>query len=274
MKTLLDQTNSEYFSDTARLSASELKVFAKSPREYWETFIAKTRSRPEMRRIVTIGSLAHDLLLRPDAVDDEYRKIPTYALSKSGARAGKVWNQWQASQPERIELMTPDEWRIAEGMAAALRARIGGLLREATAMERVVHWECPCFGFAKRAKLDVLLAREAGSLVIDIKTTGDLDGFCRVYEALDYWIQEMHYREAAREWSGQPVAFLFCVVSRTPPHEVIIRQTRPARLAEAETAYGRLCERFAHCLELGEWPDLVTSIETAKVPVTSSDEEW
>jgi len=156
-------------------------------------------------------------------------------------------------------------------MVAAVRAHplAGQLLDpERGTPERAIWWTDERTGTPCRALIDWSPAN--GRSLVDLKTTGDVapDGLGRLFSAHGYPIQGAHYLRAAAAAGlvGPGAPFVFVLVSRDPPHDVVVARSDPQDLAWADDQCERAYEMWRDCTESGLWPGYSTDLITVTMP--------
>ena len=243
----------EYHADYSALSNSMLKAFCESPPGFEAVYISKSLPPMEPTRDMVIGHLTHAMVLEPETVGQDYRKIPSYALAGGRIRRGKVWEEW-SKQNEAYTLLNADEWRLAERMAESVKKEAGPLIDSPGYCEVNLYWTHPRTGIRCKARIDKLFLRESGGLVMDLKTTGDLKRFPYIFQRLRYWLQEAHYSEGVELWTGQAPAFFFYAVERKKPHDCLEFEMPAAKKRYAREYRAHAMDALLECHRTGQWP--------------------
>lgn len=213
-------SNADYHADFSAVSASMLKVFRRSRREYEARFVTRTMDAEPPSDPMKLGSLAHAMLLEPETVE-QYVVIPSEVLASNGAKIGKKWTEFAEANAGR-ELLKEEDFDTARRMVESIRNRCGEWFTNGLA-EHELRWTCDDTGLPCKAKVDYILPR----LIIDVKTAGDASpkGFRSSVANYDYHLQEAHYRHGARIALNDDVRFLFVVVQSKPPYQCRVYET-------------------------------------------------
>lgn len=201
-------TAKEYFADPST-SRSDLDIYIRSPLEYYERRVARTKADPPPGPALRIGTHLHAAVLEPSVWEDTRSRLP------GDARASRERQQ-------------------VEGMLASLEGSRTPAARAARQLlwgegqsEVSITWRDDATGLACRSRLDRLLVRSSSVLVVELKTTEDPspEEFARSIHKFGYHRQAAFYLNAAIELVGEARAsFAFVVVRKEPPHEVAVYQ--------------------------------------------------
>lgn len=180
----------------------------------------------------------------------------------------------QAREQGLVPLLEHEDAK-ARKMAAAVRAhpRVGHLFEPGRGIaERALFWFDETFGFWRRAKLDWTTRLADGRLaIVDYKSREgrvDADGIGKALFEFGYYTQDPYYCDGVRALGldEEPV-FLFVFQEKTEPYLVTV-----AEQDEEAKAWGRLkvrqgLDRYARCLDTGEWPDYMVDSTGAPLPI-------
>ena len=210
--------NEEYFSYKA-LSASQIKAFDKSPRLFWRSSPFNPDKKPEtVNDALVFGKLAHCLLLEPEAFQERYF-IADFGTSRKNKRYAFL-----CSENPGKELITQEEYDRATKMLANLRNHPeAARIVEGAVCETPILWKDKETGLPCKCKPDALKRTPYGLVVIDYKTSSDIDGLIRHPEKLQYPLQDVFYCEGVKaRYSEEPVEFVFIVQSNKEDEEDVI----------------------------------------------------
>jgi len=237
------------------LSFSQLKVFAESPRLYEATFITKTIERKPSSAMET-GTAIHMMLLEPHVAMTELVRIPPDVLSKSGAKSGKAWDEFEAEHSGKV-LLKHREYVHVNNTCEAVRCHpIAGKLMAADGeCEVPISWEWE--GVPMRSKLDKICDRE---MVIDLKTTADCGdrSFAKTVADQLYHLQAVMYLYAASQYSKKWTSFgqfIWIAVEPEPPYRVRCYRLGQEAASVADGMFFRLVKQFKECQATGIWAD-------------------
>lgn len=235
-------SNAEYHADFSRVSASMLKVFLDSRREYEARYVTRTMDAEPPSDPMQLGSLAHAMLLEPHTLS-EFVEIPENVLAKNGYRSGKAWDSFVADNPGRT-LLKAEEFDVARKMVSSIKEKCGVWFDKIGEPEQPLLWTCPMSGLPCKAKPDYLIRKSDRIVCLDVKTASDAmpSGFRNSVKRYRYYMQEFHYRQGIASTSGFAAEFYFVVVQSKPPY-----QCRVYELPEDENCpqWSRIDRKFA-----------------------------
>jgi hypothetical protein len=91
-----------YHHDYSRVSASMLKVFMHSRREYEATFVTRTMEPEGMNKAMSVGDLCHAIILDNAAVDEHVLRYPEWCYQKNGRSLAGAWSSKVDGIVERL----------------------------------------------------------------------------------------------------------------------------------------------------------------------------
>lgn len=243
------------YHDRPEISRSMLATFIKSPRLYEATYVTKALPPEDETDAMRIGTLTHQQLLEPD-IESRFEVIDPQYLSKSGARSGNAWKEYESDAESRgIMLVKQVDYDTTMRAVEAVRKELGVMLSQPAAKrEHELYWTDDESGLDLRAKLDLLVPTKLGLYVIDVKTTAQLNRFNR--EISDrLWLQFAHYRTAVQRTTGEEPTFFFCAVEKSGTFRVrnVTLSSQAAALAQAE--YERQLLQLADRYQANDWSE-------------------
>lgn len=244
-------TNAEYHNHDA-ISNSKMKVFRKSRRLYYETFVTKritTSPTPAM----LLGSLTHCMTLEPDMVTRDFARIPKCdRRTKEGKATYESFLQGLSATHQCVDSET---WANAEEISKALLANsaVNQLLGLSGPVEEPMFWIDEITGLPCRGKFDKIASDE--DLIIDIKTTtASTPGeFAKSVVGLGYARQAAWYLEGYRRLHGVNANFVFIAVQTSEPYEIGLYELDAADLSRATEQNKRLMDALAFCHANNAW---------------------
>lgn len=211
-------TDSEYFSLPA-LSASQIKIFDKGAYWFWKsTPFNPDREESKETDALIFGKLCHCLLLEPDLFIDEYL-IADFGKS----RLNKKYEEAKRANPNTI-LISQDEYDHAVKMMTALKEHhLASLILDGATAEMPFVWTDKETGLLCKCKMDAIKRTKQGIIVIDYKTSSDIDSVINWPQKLQYPLQADFYCRAVKEKYGEaPIEFVFIIQSNKEGEEDII----------------------------------------------------
>jgi hypothetical protein len=235
-----------------RLSHSQIKVFADSPRKYHAQFVAKTMARDESKAM-DLGRIAHAAILEPHILDGHCIRIPREVLNADGHKKGKAWTEWRDAYADNL-ILSDGEYDQVRGMFDAVYANpyATRYLRAAGKSEATILWESD--GFELRSRLDRLLDE---AFVVDVKTTQDASplGFEKSIAKYGYAQQAAFYLDAAKFEDGKDRVFVFVAVETFAPYRVGVHQIGKASVETGRGIYKNCLTEIRKRRESGKWND-------------------
>ena len=273
MATLVQMTNAEYHADTEHVGSTMLKTILRSPADYYDHYVTKTRNRPETPAML-LGSLVHTLVLEPETRDSLYYVRPDGIDGRTKEGKAFLANLAMVSIGKRE--VKADIAAKAERMAAAVMAStcVQGVLAQAQ-REQTVLWVAD--GVPCKARIDIFVPRPAlpRDLVLDFKTSDDPtpESFGRDSDygpiaKFRYDLQLAHYSDAMFSLTGRECDVGMIVVGSDEPHDVYLYDLTgylPQGMAWRKAAMDRLVacqasglwqrpeQRQVMCLSPGQW---------------------
>lgn len=244
------------------MSCSGLKKLRKSPAHWFAGDDPSAERRDSLRR----GSLLHTKVLEPHTLADRYRVKP-----ESLSFATKDGKAWRDATPAGVEIISADEDAASSRQAAALRRvpEIGGLLGSAGLAEVSFFWMDEATGVLCKGRADWVLCREAGAILLDLKTCEDAspEGFGKACARYGYHMQAAWYSDGWRAATGQHVlGFVFGAVESGWPHIASAYMLDDESTERGRAECRRLLTQYADCLSRDQWPGYVETITPISLP--------
>lgn len=210
-------TDEEYFSIPA-VSASQIKAFDKGAYWFWrQSPYNPDRIKEQPGDALIFGKLAHALLLEPSKVQDEF-EVADFGKSRTNKKFAEL-----QSQTNKI-LVSEDEWTHALAMKAQIAEHplASAIINGATA-EQPYFWIDAETKLYCKCKVDAIKRTKNGIVVIDYKTSSDIEGVLNWPQKLQYPLQADFYSRAVKEKYGEePCEFIFIIQSNKVGEEDII----------------------------------------------------
>ena len=112
------EVSNEDYHASPGVSNSQLKDFARDPRLYHHKYLSGNYKQ-ERKSYFDFGSAVHDLCLLGD--NSSIALIPDDVLSKTGAKSGAAWKEFEASNAGKL-LLKASEYAAVERCVAAVKA--------------------------------------------------------------------------------------------------------------------------------------------------------
>lgn len=265
--TVCEKTNFEVFTNTqlsnsdyhnsVGISKSGLDYIAKSPAVYqW----SKHAPRAEAGKIKTldIGTALHTIVLEPHLFDDQFAILPPLNLRTSKGKEEKA----AFYQENRIKtIITSDESKQLSLMAKSVLAHPAArfLVESDGDVESSIFWIDKDTEELCRIRPDKALPDH--SILVDVKTTADINKFDRSIGDYRYDVQAAMYSAGYMVATGEPTIFVFLVVSTSVEcgkYPVRVLTLDPQDLSEGYTLYRRDLETYHECHRKNTWDGIET----------------
>ena len=249
-----DMSNEEYHSSDA-LSASGAKTIA------LESLFDYKYAEREHKAAFDVGTATHTFVFEPLIADTVWCGPET--------RRGKAWTEMKdAADAEGALLLTASDYRLAKGMAEAVRANpdAAELLSGKMHCEASIFTRDQIYGVDMRARPDGW--RTDIATLIDLKTTIDPspEGFSRQAANLGYHVQDQFYRRVMTLAGYEIDRFVFIAVGKKAPHKVGVYELDWRSLEEGNAAVKHALEQYARALETGVWDYGYGELQTLSIP--------
>ena len=246
------ESDEEYHADHDHISASMLKTFRKSPRLYEAQYVTKSIPFGAPSSAMRLGSLVHCAALEPDKLDARY------VVNKFDSRRTNAYKEWEAE--EEREIISDSEMETAKRCCDSLYSHphVKAMLDADGDVEQSYRWTCMETYAACKFRPDKLIIRDDKCIVMDIKTTSDIDSFERSSADFGYHIQQDHYLAGAESVTGIDLLnsmFLFAVIETKAPYRVRAYQYDAESQDIASQQRLRLLHDLMECLKTKDWSE-------------------
>lgn len=211
-------TDAEYFGVKA-ISASQIKQYDRGAYWFWKTSPYNDEKGPEQETdALVFGKLCHCLLLEPDHLHNEYAVVDFGA-----SRKNKKYETAKEENPGKI-VITQNELDRAMKMIENVKAHsLASMILDGATAEMPFMWTDKETGMPCKAKLDAIKRTKNGIVVIDYKTSSEIDGLLNWPQKLQYPLQAEFYSRAVEAKYGQrPCEFVFIIQSNKEGEEDIV----------------------------------------------------
>lgn len=257
-------SNTDYHAMPA-LGSSGLKRLAQSPAHYYGSALQPGRPVAEPTPSMVAGTLAHCLILEPEALGSRYIVKPDGLDGRT--KEGKAW---AASVAPGLEVVSAEQMAVAERQAAAVRMlpQVAELLASGEP-EVSAFWIDDGTGTHCKCRPDWVTTTSGGVILLDIKTAQDASpaGFSRAAARFGYHLQDAWYSVGFEKASGQRVlGFVFAVVESEWPHAAAAYMLDDDARLRAQSENRRLLTLHAECMTRNEWPAYGNEIQLLSLP--------
>ena len=211
-------TDAEYF-DVKAISATQIKQFDRGAYWFWKSspFNPEKEQEKESDALV-FGKLCHCLLLEPSQFQGQYAVVD---FGKT--RSNKKYESAKEENPGKI-IVTPDEVDRALKMIQNVKEhKLASAILDGATAEMPFVWKDPKTGVPCKAKLDAIKRTKNGIVVIDYKTSSDIDGVLNWPQKLQYPLQaEFYSRAVEAKYGEKPCEFVFVIQSNKEGEEDVV----------------------------------------------------
>lgn len=207
----------EYFK-TKAISASQIKAFDKGAYWFWKQSPFNPEKEDDIETdALVFGKLCHCLLLEPDEVGKRF-EVADFGLS----RKNKKYLEMNLTT-DKI-LINPSEMERAKKMIDAIHNHpLACQILDGATAEKPFVWAEDGKYYPFKAKVDAIKRTKHGIVVVDYKTSSDIDGVLNWGQKLQYPLQADFYCRAVKaKYGEEPVEFVFIIQSNKEGEEDII----------------------------------------------------
>lgn len=221
----------------------------------------------EQRSAFDIGNAGECLFLEPQNFESRWVTEPalyggpTTKLAAHGEplnkrkKDHKEWlDEWTASLPAGVSIISQDDYAMARACADALHA--DPFIRRVLGSEPLVgvsHYATdPETGLLIKARTDA-----ENDYLIDVKTARKASpkAFRKSAELFGYGMQAAHYLDVVEQTRGErPAGFVFVVVEKEPPFLTALYFAEPDMIALGRQDCRRALDLYHECVSTGVWP--------------------
>ena len=256
-------TNEDYHADTSAISASGLKLFARSPAHYYAAYLDPNRIERSPTPAMRVGTATHCAILEPERFSAEYIALPE-GLDRRTKEGKQAYADLLSTG---AELLTSDDMSLVVNMACAFRdnATSRALFDRKHVVEQSIFAEVN--GVACKCRPDFMTAD--GLMVMDVKTTSDAspESFGKSAWSIGYHIQAAFYRRVIQSATGITPDFIFGCVESDSPYLTAYYTVPQYLLDYADGVIDALLEQYAECLRSGIWHGYIAEIEPQELSV-------
>jgi hypothetical protein len=245
--------STEGYHKDRRISASKLKIFWRSPKDFYERFIQDPPRIVEPTPAMVLGSAVDCRVFTPDRFDS------TFIVCRDGRTKEGKEDAARCFEAGLVRL-TKDQYDKSKAMADAVLAEpvIAEMIADGDKQLAIAWSE---FGLEFRMMCDLYLARpdQSSDLVLDLKTTDDPSpenwirgGVYGPVPKFQYDLQLATYDAGLFQYTGRPTSQGFIVVGSAEPHDVYLYDLG-GWLEIGRAKRKKAVEDYLRCLETGVW---------------------
>lgn len=205
-----------------------------------------------------LGSLVHLLALQPELFSSTYVVAPVFDRRSNKGKAEAAAFEWQVQQSGLI-VIEDSLKRKADNMVASMMAHpeFHRILTAADLKTEVsILWHDAETGVLCKCRCDTLVPIDGQAIVMDLKTTADIDSVKYSVRDYGYAQQQVHYTEGLKANGFTFVHWYFGFVSSSVQlkrYPVRFIQLRGETVEEAEFKQRKRLRDFAYALKNNDW---------------------
>ena len=216
------------------------------------------------------GHAVHAAILEPTTFDDLYTQMPSFGdlRTKAGREARDEWaerNIGKAQVPgEMYARVLETRDLVLKSPDPELRELFAGPgQNELTILFRDEQTDLPC-----KARVDRITTLHGWPVLIDIKTAKAMGNYALEKDLAqwNYHVRLAWYMDALSRVKPADWMTVFVWISNSGPCEVRMSQCDDPVWEEGRAAYRHCLERYARCVESGQWDSYAPGIEVVNPP--------
>jgi hypothetical protein len=204
---ILEEPMSDYLMRDEHISASDLKILVNKSPYHFQNRKGLVRESDAM----SFGTLCHTAIL-------EASKLAEYVIEPPLDKRTKAWKEWLAKNQGKPSISEADAERV--GLIRERLRQVGILpIFDRGASEVSAYSEAEN-GLLLRGRADKW--DEANKIIVDLKTTRDLQWFAKDIMRYGYDLSVPHYQAVFGKETGitpYNITYLFVAVESVPPHD-------------------------------------------------------
>ena len=207
----------EYFK-TKAISASQIKAFDRGAYWFWKQSPFNPEKEDDVETdALVFGKLCHCMLLEPEEVEKRF-EVADFGLS----RKNKKYLEMKGTTDKIF--VNPSEMERAKKMIDAIHNHsLARQILDGATAEKPFVWKEEGRLYPFKAKVDAIKRTRSGIVVVDYKTSSDIDGVLNWGQKLQYPLQADFYCRAVKaKYGEEPVEFVFIIQSNKEGEEDVI----------------------------------------------------
>ena len=246
--------SNEIYHDGDEVSCSKLKAASRSLAHYRYGEV-KISDKAALE-----GTLGHCAILEPAELNNRFAVGPQ---CDKRTKAGKAeWEDFISANPGK-EIITQEQYDMAVGMQDVVAGNDEAMeLMAGGTAEVSIFWEDSESGLMCKCRPDWLGER----VIVDVKTTDDCRQFSSSVSKFGYHIQAPWYLEGARQALLDVDSFVFLVIEKTPPYEMMLYELSPEYMEAGMAIARKALHGIALAKSNGYYPGYSKGIVTLQKP--------
>lgn len=251
----IPQSNEAYHSDTSAISASGLKLLARSPRHYWAKYLSG-RNEQKDTAALKFGTAFHCALLEPDRFSAEYDVMPEINRRTDDGKA-----TYKTLMESGLNFITEPQMILIDEMRNSVMSHpVSKLVFGKGICESSLYALDPVFDVTAKVRPDYMIEPcddFPNGLILDVKTaeSAEENAFTKASFNYEYHIPAVMYPDVFQRVykTKQPPSFLFLVIEKEFPFLCAYYTPSPSMISYGRTEYMRLMKVYADCKKSGNW---------------------
>lgn len=218
-------TSEEYHAEREHDSNTTLRLFEKSPLEYYHVRISGERTL-DTTQSMALGTLSHICIIEPEKIHELVRVTPTEVLGKNGAKSTNAYKAWEAENAGYTRCLQSElDDALWQARNVHQNPEVVRLLKRVTLREQSIFWS----DGEHRTKCRLDFGCEFDAEIVDVKRTTSIEGFWKKVKEFGYHKQAALYCDGYCAKFGEMPRYRFLLVSdnlcdscvRTMPQEAL-----------------------------------------------------
>lgn len=237
------------------VSKSSLDLFHQSP-----ALVQWARECPQDDEVMAadFGDALHAILLEPERYEAEYAVAP---VADRRTKEGKaIYEAFVEASAGKTVLTTDDHKKLTLMRGSALAHPTAKfLLTTPGKVEQSIYWTDEATGELCKMRPDKTITEH--HIIVDVKSTDDMDRFQRAIEDYRYWFQDGMYSEGYERTFGVAPGFLFIVVQKSRAlnrYPVQVFELTPEDQQAGRDEFRRLIDSYHEAKTEGQWNGVQT----------------
>ena len=177
-------------------------------------------------KTLDFGTDFHAFFLEPEEFEKNYKKLPVFNRRKKDEKQAEL-DLIEAWKKEGITSVTDEEFKKLNMMRDSAHAHpvVKDILKLKGTAERSIFWSDDTTGELCKCRPDLMcegilkkpswMMPDSEVLVVDVKTTADINTISKSIENFRYFVQDAFYSEGISKAYDMKVDFIFLFVSTT-----------------------------------------------------------
>lgn len=263
---LWDVAAADYYADTSAVSHSMLEVFRQSTPLYAGRFVHGSIEPPEPTAEMRLGQLVHLAILEPERWAKRTLEPKFDQRTKAGKADAAAFRMFQLEHPGDLFVNAEEEAEVQKLATATCKHPVLAAILAADGLsEQAIRWSDEASGLHCKARVDRILTT---GLILDIKTAADPvpSSWTRSAANYGYHRQAAWYLDGAWRCVQADGPFVFVVVGKKPPHEVIAYTLDSDSLSLGRSQNRSDFDRLAECHRAGQWGSRWPEVHQVSLP--------